>query len=91
MPAIIVAQACNPFGVDVSAKLVDRSMIDGTDTAKVRSQWRVVAGVLTSNGMRHVPAVHSLHGKVICPFHHNPESGHSGAIKTTELVSKDFN
>ena len=28
---------------------------------------------------------------MITPFHDNPESGHFGALKTTELVSRDFN
>jgi len=47
MPAIIATQASDPLAVDVSAKLVDRPMIQGTYTAKEESQWKVVAGVLT--------------------------------------------
>jgi len=38
MPVIITAQASDPVAVDVSAKLVDRPMIDGTDTANEESQ-----------------------------------------------------
>jgi hypothetical protein len=90
MPAIIAAQASDPLAVDVSAKLVDRPMIDGTDTAKEESQWKVVAGVLTYEGRIYVPAIDSLRGKVISLFHDIPESGHFGALKTTELVSRDF-
>jgi len=90
MPAIIAAQVSDPLAANVSAKLVDRPMIEGTDTAKVESQWKVIAGVLTYEGRIYVPAVDSLCGKVISLFHDNPESGHFGALKTTELVSMDF-
>jgi len=89
MPAIIAAQASHPLAADVSAKLVDRPVADGTDTAEEESQWKVVAGVLTYEGRIYVPAVDSLRGKVRCLFHHNPESSHFGALKTTELVSRD--
>jgi hypothetical protein len=41
-------------------------------------------------GRIYVSATDSVHGKVIWLFHENPESGHFGAIKTTELVSRDF-
>jgi hypothetical protein len=87
---MIAAQASDPLAADVSAKLVDRPMIEGTDTAKEMSQWKVVAGVLTYEWRIYVPAVDSLYGKVISLFHDNPESGHFGALKTTELVSRDF-
>jgi len=65
-------------------------MLVGTDTAKVESQCKVVTGVLTYEGRIYVPAVDSLRGKVISPFHDNPESGHFGSLKTTALVSSDF-
>jgi hypothetical protein len=91
MPAVITAQASDPLAADISAKLVDRPMIVGTDTAKEESQWKVVAGVLTYERRIYVPAVDSLHGKVISLFHDNPDSGHFGALKTIELVSRDFN
>jgi len=90
MPAIIAAQASDSLAVDVSAKLVERPMIDGTDTAEEESQWKVLAGVLTCEGRIYVPATDSLRGKVISLFHENPESGHFGALKTTEGVSSDF-
>jgi len=89
MPAIIDAQASNPLAVDVLAKLVEQPMIDGTDTAKEESQWKVVAGVLTYDGRIYVPVVDSLGRKVISLFHDNPESGHFGPLKNTELVSRD--
>jgi hypothetical protein len=90
MPAIIAAQASDSLAVDVSAKLVDRPMIDGTDTTKEESQWKVIAGVLTYEGWIYVPATDSLRGTVISLFHYNPESGDFGALMTTELVSRDF-
>jgi len=86
IPAIIEAQASDPLAGDVSAKIVDQSVIDGTDTAKEEYKWKVVAGVLTYDGRIYVPVVDSLRGKVISLFHDNPESGHFGALKTTELV-----
>jgi hypothetical protein len=61
MPAIIEAQASDNMAVDVSAKLVDRPMTDGTDHAKEDSQWKVVAGVVTYNGRIYFPVVDSLH------------------------------
>jgi len=90
MAAIIAAQASDLLDVDVSAKLVDRPMIDGTDTAQEESQWKVVAGILTYEGRIYFPVTDSLRGNVISLFHDNPESGHFGALKTTELVSRDF-
>jgi len=87
---IIAAQASDPFAADVSAKLVDLPIIEGSATAKEASQWKVVAGVSTYEGMIYVPAVDSLCGKEISLFHDNPESSHFGAIKTTELVSRNF-
>jgi len=90
MPAIIVAQDSDPLAADISAKLVDRPTLENTDTAKEESQWKVVAGVLTYKGRLYVPAVDSLRGKVMSLFHDNPESGHFGALITTELVSRDF-
>jgi len=47
-------------------------------------------GVLTYEGRIYGPATDSLRRKVICLFHDNPEPGHFGALKTTELVSRDF-
>jgi len=90
MPAIIAAQTSDPLAVDVPVKLVDRPIIDCTDTAKEVSQWTVVAGVLYYEGRIYVPATNSLRGKVISLFHDNPESSHFGALKPTKLVSRDF-
>jgi len=78
------------LAADVSATLVDRPVADRTDTAEEKIQLKVVAGVLTYEGRIYFPAIDSLPGKVISQFHDNTESGHFGALKTTELVSRDF-
>jgi hypothetical protein len=78
MPSIIVATAS------------DHLDVDGTNTTKEGSQWKVVAGVLTYEGRIYVPAIDSLRGKVISLFHDIPESGRFGALMTTKLVSRDF-
>jgi hypothetical protein len=90
IPASIAAQAFDPLANEVSAKLADRPMIERTDTAKEESQWKVVAGVLAYEERIYVSAVDSLRGQVISLFHDNPESGHFGALKPTELVCRDF-
>ena len=90
MTAIIAAQASDPLVADVSATLINRPMKQGTYTANEESHWKVVAGALTSHGRLYVSATDSLPGKVISLFHDNPESGHFGALKTTELVSRYF-
>jgi len=78
------------LAVNVSAKFVDWPISDGTDTARDESQWKVVAGVWTYERGIYVPAVDSLCRTVVSLFHNNPESGHFGALKITELVSRDF-
>jgi len=90
MPAIIAAQVSVPLDVKLSVRHLHPPMIDGTDTAKQVSQWTVITGVLNFDGTIYIPAIDSLHGKVISLFYHNTESGHSGALTTTELVSSNF-
>jgi len=88
---MIAVQASDSLAVNVSAKLVDWPAADYTVTAGKESQRNVVVGALTYQGRLYVPAANALCGKVISLFHDNPESGHFGALKTTELVSRDFN
>jgi len=90
MPAIIAAQSPDALSANVSAKHVDRPMTQGTDTAEAESQWKVFTGGLPCEGRIYFTAVDSLRGKVISLLHDNPESGHFGALKTTELVSRYF-
>jgi len=89
MPAIIAAQASDPLAADISAKLVDRPVADGSDTAEEENQWKVVVEAQTCEGRVYIPAVDHLCGQVISLFHDNPKSGHFGALKTTEPVSRD--
>jgi len=90
MPASIAAKASNLLVADVSVKLVEQPMIEGTDSAKEKNQWRVVAGVLPYEGRMYVPAVHSPHGKVISLINDNPLSGHFRPLKTEKLACRDF-
>ena len=90
MRAIIVPHAFEPLVVEVLAKLVDHRIIDHTDTATEMSQWKVDSGVLTYKGRIYVPAINSLHGKVINLLHDNPESSHFGSLMNTDLVSGNF-
>ena len=90
MPALIAAQASDLLAANISEQLVDRPMIECSDTPKEKSQLKLVVGVLTYEGRIYVPVVDSLLGNVFSLFHDNPESGHFGALKTTELVSRDF-
>ena len=89
MPPIIAGQASNPLVADGSAKLVDRPVADGTDTVEEESQWKVIAGALPSERKIYIPVIDHRCGNVISLNHYNPESGHFGALQTTELVSRD--
>ena len=64
--------------------------VEAEAEAEDENQLSVVAGALTYEGRIYVPADDALRGKVISLFHDNPESGHFGALKTAELVSRDF-
>jgi len=90
MPAIIVAKASNSQAVDVLAKLVNQPVADSTVVVGKESQWIVVAGAFTYDRRIYITAVDFLHGIVITLFCDNPKSGHFGAHKTTELVSRQF-
>jgi hypothetical protein len=70
--------------------ICDRPAADGRDNVVKETQWEVVAGALTYRARIHVPLVDALRGKVISLFHDYPESGHFGALKTTDLVSMHF-
>jgi len=100
LQAIRTAQATDSLAIDVNKKIVDPPMVgipdlsesggeDGsTDTGN--SQWKVISGALTYEGRIYVPADNALRSQVISLFHDNPESGHFGALRTAEPVSRDF-
>jgi len=51
-------------------------------------QWKVSAGAL--NYAPRISEPESLHNQVTCHFHNNPESGHLRALRTAELISREF-
>jgi hypothetical protein len=88
LPAIKTAQATDHMAVDVFGKLVNKLLAHGEDNTD--KEWTVVAGALTYERSILVPTDETLRGQVISVFHDNPESGHFEALKTAELVSRDF-
>lgn len=58
--AITAAQSSDLLPIHISAMLVDRPRIDGTDITKDDSQWIVGPGILTYKGRIYVPAIGSL-------------------------------
>ena len=61
---------------------------DGSTDKEADMQWKGIAGALTCEGRIYVPE--TLRNQVISLFHDNAESGHFGARRTAELVSRDF-
>jgi len=97
LPAIKAAQASDWLAADVKRRIVDTRMVGHPDLSKAgvldgptKEQWKVISGALTYEGRIYVPADASLRNKVISLFHDNPESGHFGALRTAELISRDF-
>jgi len=87
LPAIKAAQETDSLVIGMKSRINDTSSI-GNLHAKTGEQWRRVAGALTYEGRIYIPE--ALQTKVISLFHDNPESGHFGALKNAELVSRDF-
>jgi len=97
LPGIKAAQASDSLAADVKRRIVDTPMVGYPDPSKAggpdgptEEQWKVISGALTYEGRIYVPADASLRNKVISLFHDNPESGHFRALRTAELVSRDF-
>ena len=97
LSAIKAAQASDSLAADVKRRIVDTAMIRYPDLSKAGGpdeptdeQWKVISGALTYEGSIYVPADASLRNKVISLFHDNPQSGHFGALRTAELISRDF-
>jgi hypothetical protein len=61
-----------------------------TQDETTTEDWTVGAGALTFEGRVYVPDSDELRSKVIALHHDNPESGHFGALKTAEIVSRNF-
>ena len=81
LPEIKAAQETNFLATEIRPTLFDVSTAD-------ESQWRSIDRALTYERRIYVPA--ALRSRVTSLFHDNPESGHFGALKTAELVSRDF-
>jgi len=94
LPAIKTAQASDSLAADVNRTIVGTPMVGLPDLPRQaedsRKEWKVTAGALTYKGRIYVPADDTLRSQVISLFHDNPESGHFGALKTADLVSRDF-
>jgi len=89
--AIGAALDTDPLATDMKNKfdypgLPNRE--DGSTDKEADMQWKVIAGALTFEGRIYV--LETLCNQVISLFHDNPESGHFGALRTAELVSRDF-
>jgi hypothetical protein len=81
LPEIKAAQETDCLATEIRPTLVHVSTTD-------ESQWRPIHGALTYRRRIYVPAV--LRSRVTSLFHDNPESGHFGALKSSELVLQDF-
>jgi hypothetical protein len=85
------------LAADVQRRIVDTPIVDIPDLQRIdeleeasRNEWKVTTNVLTYEGRIYVPKDDLLRNKVISRFHDNPDSGHIGALKTAELVPRDF-
>jgi hypothetical protein len=85
LPAIKAAQKTDPLVTDMKNKIGGQ---DGSNDKHTDMQWKVSAGALIYEGRIYVRE--ELRNQVISLFHNNPESGHFGALRTAELVSRDF-
>jgi hypothetical protein len=91
LPAIKAAQDTDPLATDMKNKIGYPGLPNGQDGSTDKEadmQWKVIAGALTFEGRIYVPE--TLRNQVISLFHDNPESGYFGALRTAELVSRDF-
>jgi hypothetical protein len=61
-----------------------------TEPISDEHDWAVSAGALTYEGRVYVPDSPGLRSKVTALHHDNPESGHLGALKTAELLARNF-
>jgi len=97
LPEIKAPQAIDALAADVKHKIVGTPIVDIPDLQSIdeleeesTKECNVTAGVLTYERWIYVPQDDLLCNKVISLFHDNPESGHFRALKTSELVSRDF-
>jgi len=90
-------KAINFLAADVKPRTVGTPIVNIHDLLRMdeldeepSNKWNVTAGVSNCKGSMYVPRDDRLCNEVISLLHNTQESGHSGALKTTLLVSQDF-
>jgi hypothetical protein len=91
------AQAINALAADVKHRIVGTPIVEIPNLQRINeleedssNEWKLTTRVLTYEGRIYVPKDDLLLNKVVRLSHDNLEAGHFGALKTTELVSRDF-
>ena len=94
---IKTAQAIDALAANVKCWIVGTPIVNISNLQRIEeleedscNERKVSTAVLTYEGRICVPKHDLLRNKVISLFHDNPESGHFGALRTAELVSRDF-
>jgi hypothetical protein len=88
---ITEAQGTDQLAMDVLRKIASKHVTEHvTQDAATTEDWTVSAGALTHEGRVYVPDSPGLRARVTALHHDNPESGHFGALKTAELISRNF-
>ena len=82
LPAIRAGQKKDKLAQDTIASIASTSDLD--------TKWKMALDLLAWEGRIYVPDVDSLRTRVISRYHDNPESGHFGALRTLELLSREF-
>jgi hypothetical protein len=96
LASITEAQGTDQLAMDVLRKIADKHVTEHVtehvtqDPATTEDDWTVSAGALTHAGRVYVPDSPGLRARVTALHHDNPESGHFGALKTAELISRNF-
>jgi hypothetical protein len=89
---ITEAQGTDQLAMDVLRKIAGRHVTEHVtqDAATTEDDWTVSAGAMTHQGRVYVPDSPGLRARVTALHHDNPESGHFGALKTVEIISRNF-
>jgi hypothetical protein len=85
LSALMAAQDTDPLATDMKNKMGGQVRSKNKDPAM---QWKLSRGALTFEGKIYVPE--ALRNQEISLFHDNPESDLFGALRTAELVSRDY-
>jgi hypothetical protein len=85
---VLATELLDKHGRDQVTKQHVTGHVTKDDTST--EDWAVSAEALIFEGRVYVPDSDELRSKVIALHHDNPESGHFGALKTAELVSRNF-